>query len=136
MLYFAYGMNTNQEEMNWRCPDAVSMGHARLLDHSFRFSTHADVVKTNGTFVDGVLWRITDKCLAELDALEGFPLYYNRRVKTCWHNGRFVQAMTYYMQPGRIDSRPSQGYVNTIVNGYAAHSVPTDQVLNALELFD
>ena len=41
MLYFAYGMNTNLGEMARRCPGAVSLGHARLIDHVFRFAFHA-----------------------------------------------------------------------------------------------
>ena len=45
LLYFAYGMNTNPRGMAQRCPGALSMGPARLIDRSFRFSTHADVVK-------------------------------------------------------------------------------------------
>ena len=51
MLYFSYGMNTNQAEMALRCPGAQSLGHARLIDHVFRFATHADVVKCRGSFV-------------------------------------------------------------------------------------
>ena len=51
MLYFSYGMNTNQAEMALRCPGATSLGHARLIDHMFRFATHADVVN-----VAGLLW--------------------------------------------------------------------------------
>ena len=60
MLYFAYGMNTNRSEMAQRCPGALSLGHARLVDRIFRFATHADVVKCRGSYVDGVLWTIDD----------------------------------------------------------------------------
>jgi len=66
-LYFAYGMNTNQEEMAYRCPGAHSLGHARLIDHAFRFAVHADVVPCSGSYVDGVLWSITDQDLDHLD---------------------------------------------------------------------
>jgi hypothetical protein len=40
MLYFAYGMNTHAGSMAQRCPAAQSLGHARLLNHAFRFATH------------------------------------------------------------------------------------------------
>ena len=75
-LYFAYGMNTNQDEMAYRCPGAHSLGHARLIDHAFRFAVHADVVPCEGSYVDGVLWSITDQDLDHLDQLEGYPTYY------------------------------------------------------------
>ena len=90
MLYFAYGMNTNRSEMAQRCPGALSLGHARLVDRIFRFATHADVVKCRGSYVDGVLWTIDDFHLNALDRLEGYPYYYNRRSLRVAHNDRIV----------------------------------------------
>ena len=135
MLYFAYGMNTNVDGMSRRCPAAVSHGHARLIDHVFRFSGPADVVKHRGSFVDGVLWTITDDCLKALDMLEGFPHYYNRRFKEVWFGGRIVKACVYYMQPGHLDYAPSNGYFDMVLEGYTEHGVPTEQLYNALEMY-
>lgn len=132
MLYFAYGMNTNTQEMAARCPAALSLGGGRLVDHTFRFSEHADVIKTPGSYVDGLVWEISNKCLESLDVLEGFPYYYNRREKTVYHNGRFVQAITYFMQPGHVDHAPSIGYFNMVLDGYAQHNIPANQLHNAV----
>ena len=132
MLYFAYGMNTNRSEMAQRCPGALSLGHARLIDYSFRFATHADVVKCKGSYVDGVLWTIDDFHLNALDRLEGYPYYYNRRRLRVAHNDRIVMAETYYMQPGNLDSLPSQGYFDMVVEGYNQHNIPLDQVYNSV----
>ena len=135
MLYFSYGMNTNQAEMAFRCPGATSLGHARLIDHVFRFATHADVVKCRGSFVDGVLWEINTRHLKSLDALEGFPCYYNRRALRVAFEGRTVLAETYYMQPGHLDEPPSRGYFATVLEGYRQHNVPQDQLYNTTEIF-
>lgn len=135
MLYFSYGMNTNQAEMAFRCPGAQSLGHARLIDHVFRFATHADVVKCPGAFVDGVLWEINDRHLRALDALEGFPGYYNRRALRVAFEGRTVLAETYYMQPGHLDEPPSRGYFATVLEGYQQHQIPLDQLYNSTEVF-
>ena len=132
MLYFAYGMNTNRSEMAQRCPGALSLGHARLVDRIFRFATHADVVKCRGSYVDGVLWTIDDFHLNALDRLEGYPYYYNRRCLRVAHNDRIVMAETYYMQPGNLDSLPSQGYFDMVVEGYNQHNIPLDQVYNSV----
>jgi len=132
MLYFAYGMNTNRSEMAQRCPGALSLGHARLVDRIFRFATHADVVKCRGSYVDGVLWTIDDFHLNALDRLEGYPYYYNRRSLRVAHNDRIVMAETYYMQPGNLDSLPSQGYFDLVVEGYNQHNIPLDQVYNSV----
>ena len=132
MLYFAYGMNTNRSEMAQRCPGALSLGHARLVDRIFRFATHADVVKCRGSYVDGVLWTIDDFHLNVLDRLEGYPYYYNRRSLRVAHDNRIVMAETYYMQPGNLDSLPSQSYFNMVVEGYNQHKIPLDQVYNSV----
>ncbi len=132
-LMFAYGMNTNTQGMTHRCPAAVSHGQARLLDYSFRFSGPADVVRAPDSYVDGVLWTITDQCLAALDLLEGYPYYYNRRMLRVLHQGRIVKAITYFMQPGNLDSPPSAGYFNMVEEGYREHGVPVDQLYNARE---
>jgi gamma-glutamylcyclotransferase (GGCT)/AIG2-like uncharacterized protein YtfP len=134
-LYFAYGMNTNVDGMARRCPGAVSHGRACLLDHVFRFAGPADVVKCPDSFVDGVLWTITDDCLKSLDLLEGYPYYYNRNYRSVWHEGRIVQALTYYMQPGHLDSPPSDGYFDMVLEGYLEHGVPTEQLYNAVEVY-
>jgi gamma-glutamylcyclotransferase (GGCT)/AIG2-like uncharacterized protein YtfP len=130
MLYFAYGMNTNRSGMAQRCPGALSLGHARLIDYSFRFAHHADVVKSKSSFVDGVLWVIDNYHLVSLDGLEGYPFYYNRRKLRVAHNDRIVMAETYYMQPGNLDALPSQHYFDMVVEGYKEHNVPLDQLYN------
>ena len=132
MLYFAYGMNTNRRGMAQRCPGALSLGHARLIDYSFRFATHADVVKCKGSYVDGVLWTIDDFHLNALDRLEGYPYYYNRRSLRVAHDNRIVMAETYYMQPGNLDALPSQSYFDMVVEGYNQHNIPLDQVYNSV----
>lgn len=134
MLYFAYGMNTNRDSMGQRCPRAHSLGHARLIDHAFRFAVHADVVRCVGSYVDGVLWQITDQCLASLDVLEGYPDYYRRGYRKVWHQGRTLMAMTYYMPPMVLEQIPSSAYFDTVVEGYRQHGVPLDQLTNAREL--
>lgn len=131
---FAYGMNTNQDEMAFRCPSAYALGHARLIDHAFRFAVHADVVPCSGSYVDGVLWRITDQDLASLDILEGYPTYYGRDSLRVSIESRIVQAVCYSMQPGRADSPPSNSYMNMVLEGYAQHQVPTEQLWNSVEL--
>jgi gamma-glutamylcyclotransferase (GGCT)/AIG2-like uncharacterized protein YtfP len=132
MLYFSYGMNTNSQGMSRRCPAAISHGRAVLLDHVFRFSGPADVVKCSDSYVEGVLWTITPECLKSLDSLEGFPHYYNRRTKKVLHQDRVVNALTYFMQPGHLDCPPSDGYFNMVLEGYEEHGVPTEQLYNSV----
>ena len=125
-------MNTNRSSMTWRCPGAISFGPARLLDHEFRFSHHADVVVHPGESVDGVLWLIDEDHLADLDTLEGYPSYYDRAVLPVEYQGNIVMAECYRMQPDNIDSRPSKGYLDMIFEGYQEYDIPNDQIWSAL----
>ena len=59
-LYFAYGMNTNQEEMAYRCPSAVPMGRAILPGYRLEFKSFATIVSDPKETVEGVLWTITE----------------------------------------------------------------------------
>jgi gamma-glutamylcyclotransferase (GGCT)/AIG2-like uncharacterized protein YtfP len=132
MFYFAYGMNTNRSSMTWRCPGAISFGHARLVDHEFRFSHHADVVASPGESVDGVLWLIDEDHLADLDMLEGYPSYYDRAVLPVEYQGNVIMAECYRMQPDNLDCGPGKGYLDMIFEGYQEHDVPNGQIWAAL----
>lgn len=132
MLYFAYGMNTNPGEMAHRCPGARSLGHARLVDHSFRFAQHADVEPCADSYVDGVLWEINEDHLRALDQLEGYPYYYDRVVASVVHGARTFHVLVYRMQPGNTVAVPTAGYYRLIMEGYRAHDIPTDQLENSL----
>jgi hypothetical protein len=133
MFYFAYGMNTNRSSMTRRCPGAISFGLARLWDHEFRFSHHADVVASPGESVDGVLWLIDENHLADLDALEGYPFYYDRAVLPVEYQGNIIMAECYMMQPGNTEGGPGKGYLDMILEGYQEYGVPDDQIWAALD---
>ena len=134
MKYFAYGMNTNLDEMSRRCPGAVSLGTAQLNDYEFVFRTHADIVKRSGSICHGVLWDLTDKDLKALDALEGYPFYYTRFKVTVWLNGRKVKALVYQMNNQKYVQEPSPGYLEMITEGYLQNGVPTDQLDEAINM--
>ena len=131
MLYFAYGMNTNPAEMAQRCPGARVMGHARLLNHVFRFAQHADVEPCEDSYVDGVLWEINQDHLRSLDRLEGFPYYYDRVAASAVLDSRTYHVLVYRMQPGHPTAPPSRGYYQLVTEGYRAHSVPPVQLENS-----
>lgn len=131
--YFAYGMNTNISSMASRCPAAVNLGYARLLDYDFRFATHADVKPLMDSYVDGVLWEITDSCLHSLDMLEGYPFYYDRTYAQVLTENGVVDAIIYTMQPGNPDAPPAPSYFAMCLEGYDENMVPNGQLLQALD---
>lgn len=132
MKYFAYGMNTNLEQMESRCPTAVCLGPAWIDNYEFKFRTHADIEKAPGEICYGVLWELTDKDLRALDVLEGYPFYYTR-FKVRVHTGNTtVKAIVYQMNDQSSISVPGQGYLEMVTEGYTQNGVPTNQIKKAL----
>jgi gamma-glutamylcyclotransferase (GGCT)/AIG2-like uncharacterized protein YtfP len=134
MLYFAYGMNTNQREMARRCARARSLGPAMLPDHELVISCHCDVRPRAQSQVQGVLWQITQQDLDQLDLLEGWPWYYDRDWVTVHaQDGSTVQALCYRMTEALEPSLPNQGYLNCVATGYRQHGLALTQLQQALD---
>lgn len=117
-----------------RCPGAVSLGHAVLYGHEFRFSRHADIIENPNFVTHGVLWEITNECELSLDALEGFPDYYLKKMVNVFYNGKPVECMTYYMTNDYPDEFPSDGYLEMLMEGYKEHDVDNTQIYSSLAL--
>lgn len=136
MYYFAYGMNTNLDQMAQRAPRARCLGAARLPYYRFRFAHHADIVPDRDSSVWGVLWKVTEDCRRALDVLEGYPDYYNICEVDVVQNGKIYVAETYFMNPGNHDDFPSEYYLNMVLEGYKQNSVSTNQIVAALQRLD
>jgi gamma-glutamylcyclotransferase len=80
-LYFAYGSNLAQRQMNVRCPSNELVGRAVLEDHCWIINKRgvANVVSKKGSMVWGILHRINTEDEAELDRCEGVPFCYQKK---------------------------------------------------------
>jgi gamma-glutamylcyclotransferase (GGCT)/AIG2-like uncharacterized protein YtfP len=134
MKYWAYGMNTNIAEMARRCPTAVCLGAAWINNYEFVFRTHADIVESPGSICYGVLWDITPADLKSLDALEGYPYYYNRFRVRVNLGDHFVYALTYQMTDQTYIQEPGSGYLEMVREGYEQNGVPTGQIDQAINM--
>ena len=71
--YFAYGSNMNLEQMKYRCPAAEVVENVRLENYRLAFRGRAPgngvatVLPEKGSYVEGVLWKITEACEKSLD---------------------------------------------------------------------
>ena len=130
-LYFAYGMNTNKEEMAYRCPSAVPMGKAILPGYRFEFKSFATIVPSPKETVEGVLWIITETDESALDILEGYPEFYVKKTVSVEHDGQSYIAMTYIMGPREQGHAPSDGYYSMVSEGYQAFGLSQQQLLDA-----
>ena len=98
ILYFAYGSNLNIEQMKRRCPDSVGISAAELSDYKLVERTYADIEAAAGECVHGVLYRISEQDLANLDRYEGYPEYYTRKeIMVTDNSGTYCKALVYTM---------------------------------------
>ncbi len=79
LLYFAYEINMNLNQMAFRCPDAEVVDTVRLEGYRLAFCMNgggngvATILPEEGSYVDGVLWRISERDERHLDFTRAFP---------------------------------------------------------------
>lgn len=112
-LYFAYGANLNQDNMSYRCPDAVAVQPLRLNGWRLAFSGVATIQPDPAGTVHGALWAISDADELALDTFEGWPTLYRKEIIRV--DG--MDVMVYVMNSDR-PWPPSSGYLETIAQGY------------------
>ena len=76
-LYFAYGSNMNPEQIRRRIPEARAVGRATLKGWRLVERLYADIERSRGSRVEGVLYLVTKTELHRLDLYEGYPSVYN-----------------------------------------------------------
>lgn len=127
-LYLAYGSNLNKTQMAYRCPTAKPVGAAMIYGWELVFRGVADIVKSKdpNMLLPVGIWEIEPGDEYELDIYEGYKedgtgLY--DKIKVCG-------IMTYQMTRREI-AKPSQGYFNTILQGYHDFGLDTNYLLDA-----
>jgi gamma-glutamylcyclotransferase (GGCT)/AIG2-like uncharacterized protein YtfP len=120
MLYFAYGMNTNNNAMS---KTSKRLGPATLLGYKWEMLQFANVFESKGDATVGILWDIDEAELQDLDYREGYPTFYDRVVANIEHDNQNKRAWVYYMTPHYrtklTGCEPSQHYYDSVVEGYA-----------------
>ena len=108
--YFAYGSNMNRLRAGLRIPGALDIGRASLQGWKVVERLYADIVPKAGATAEGVLYRVGDAEIAELDRYEGHPAVYERRVVTTVWRDRPVRAWTYFMAEPAVTNRTGLRY--------------------------
>jgi gamma-glutamylcyclotransferase (GGCT)/AIG2-like uncharacterized protein YtfP len=131
-LYFAYGMNTNLDSMQTRCPEAECLGPAELADYELEFAHHCNVKYKTGARVPGLLWQITERDLDSLDITEGYPYYYTRLGAVVEHASQSKLAIVYTMTGATEPGPPTEYYWNLVQAGYQENKISQRELKRAL----
>lgn len=141
-LYFAYGSNMDLLQMDYRCPAAEVVGNAKLMDYRLTFCSRnpnsgvATILPEKGSYVEGVLWRITDDCEKSLNRYEGYPHLYGKEIlQVQMPDGEGVQCMAYVMNAPFKDypAIPSQFYLDGILRGCEQNGISKAPIVEAVE---
>lgn len=141
LLYFAYGSNMNRNQMAFRCPDAEVAGSVRLEGYRLAFRENgggvgvATVLPEPDSFVDGVLWRISERDERRLDHYEGFPYLYGKTpVTVTGRNGQKLEVMAYSMNSPykETPAMPSKAYLKGILDGCRQNGIKIASILEAI----
>jgi hypothetical protein len=130
MLHFAYGANMHRAVMRRHAPAAVPLGVAQLADHRFVITAdgYASVVPVRGACMHGVMWRLTPRDRATLDAWENIAGgLYRAEVLSVRAAARRRPALVYIARP-RPFGRPKPGYMEIVVKAAREWEMPADYI--------
>lgn len=130
MLYIAYGSNINLPQMSFRCPHSKVVGTAVVKGWELEFRGVATIVSKADSEVPVLLWELDSRDIPALNRYEGWPHLYRQEEIDVEVNGKAVKGMAYLMNRGQI-SPPSQGYLQTIWDGYKANGMDTSYLVEA-----
>jgi hypothetical protein len=125
-LHFAYGSNMSRALMGARCPDAEAIGTATLA--GWRFVINPDglgsIVPQPGGRVHGVLWRLTARDLAAINAYEGIEsgLYLRRQLPV--RCGERQATALVYIARQHGEGIPRPGYINVVLDAARDWQLP------------
>jgi len=120
-LYVAYGINTNDYNMNVLCPDAKKLGRVCILNHRLAYRNgFLTILPFKGRNVECLLWSITPKCEQSLDEYEGVPRFYDKKTTTIATKSGYFDALVYVMSPEHLHvlDAPSPSYEKRVKKGY------------------
>jgi cation transport regulator ChaC len=125
-LHFAYGSNMSRALMGARCRDAQALGTATLV--GWRFVINPDgfgsIARRRGGRVHGVLWRVTARDLAAVNAYESVSSgLYLRRWMPVRSGAREASALVYIARR-RGEGSPRPGYIALVVDAARDWQLP------------
>ncbi len=139
ILYFAYGSNTDPEQMRERCPGAKMLPTAELPGYRWIINTdgYATVIPAPGETVYGVLWDLQVAHLAKLDLYEAVPqgLYWREEISVVTRDTQEVVPCLIYFARSQQEGRPVPDYMEHILRCARDFGFP-ESYIHQLAQFD
>jgi gamma-glutamylcyclotransferase (GGCT)/AIG2-like uncharacterized protein YtfP len=125
-LHFAYGSNMSRALMQARCPRAEAIGTATLSGWRFVINPEGfgSIAPHPGERVYGVLWRLSARDLAAINAYENVDsgLYVRRQLSV--RCGAMQTTALVYIARRRGEGLPRPGYIPLVVEAAREWQLP------------
>jgi gamma-glutamylcyclotransferase (GGCT)/AIG2-like uncharacterized protein YtfP len=125
-LHFAYGSNMSRALMQARCPRAEAIGTATLSGWRFLINPEGfgSIAPHPGERVYGVLWRLSARDLAAINAYESVDsgLYVRRHLSV--RCGAMQATALVYIARRRGEGLPRPGYIPLVVEAAREWQLP------------
>ncbi len=128
VLYFAYGSNMDENQMEQRCTAGFDvLGVARLEGYRIDFTKYsndweggvADIIEEPGAYVEGVVFDLPDASLEDIDRYEGVSEGMYRRIDisvTMRGSGERLDMLSYeVIDKSESTIQPSGRYIGQIL---------------------
>jgi hypothetical protein len=125
-LHFAYGSNMSRALMQARCPRARALGAAVLSGWRFVITPDGvgSITPRADAVVWGVLWRVTPRDLAAINAYESLDSgLYVRRLLPVRRGDKRVAALVYIARR-EGEGIPRPGYIGLVVEAARDWGLP------------
>jgi hypothetical protein len=138
-LYIAYGSNLNLAQMVARCPSSRVYAQGVLNNWELAYrgnktNSHATIIRKQGAIVPVLVWEIQPEDEEQLDIYEGYPYYYFKKDIMIYINGKKKKAMVYIMNENQLPGKPSDRYIQTILQGYIDNDMDVTIQKKSLDL--
>jgi hypothetical protein len=126
MLHFAYGSNMSRRLMYARCRGAEALGLATLAGWRFVVTPEGvgSIARRPGAVVHGVLWRLTPRDVAAINAYESLDSGLYLRCLLTVRRGNGAARALVYLARQRGEGRPRPGYISLVVEAAREWGLP------------
>lgn len=125
-LYYAYGSNMDEEQMEKRCPSAVLLNKAAVNGYSFVIDKRgvASIVPCDEARVEGMLWQISEMDEVSLDRYEGVDrnIYSKQHLNVETAGGRHRALVYLSNHVGEVAGK-RDGYMERILAAAQRHDL-------------
>jgi gamma-glutamylcyclotransferase (GGCT)/AIG2-like uncharacterized protein YtfP len=132
--YFAYGSNQDEKQIKERCPDSKLVGKFVLKNYRLAYTFFspkrccgcADIIKSYGDEVWGLVYELSSQDLERLDGYEGHPTDYQRFTTVVSdENGGEKEVEVYEVVKKSTEHlKPSRAYHDILVEASRKYNFP------------